>query len=121
MAALSPRLRWEKNVEACTDLVTAGHTTGVIRVNAVKALKVLNGDRSALRGPKVENFAAAILGEPCAVVLDTWMFQACGHHRIDATPKQYDLLAESLMWASEARGEQPRDMQAIIWTALRDG
>jgi len=62
LAVLSPRLSWERNVEAATDAY-AGRPTRTLRMNEDKALRIIAGETpdAVVKGPKVRAFWAAIV------------------------------------------------------------
>ena len=85
-----------------------------------RVLAALQGDYAKVGGLKVRNFAAGILGDSRAVVLDRWALRAAGHGRDSCTAKQYARIAADYTTAAEHVGEHPRDFQAIVWIVLRD-
>ena len=71
-----------------------------------------------LRGPKIRAFYRALLGDDEAVVIDTWMLRALGHHE-KPTPKQYKRLAQRVRREARRRGIPPAVWQAIVWCKAR--
>jgi hypothetical protein len=123
LAALSPNCQWESNVKLCRSLAASRRYSnpGTFHKFAIRAWDCLRGAYEQLSGPKVTAFALAILGDCDAVVIDRWMFRACGHHRESCSPRQYEAMAQAVRRAARTCGETPRDFQAIIWIILRQG
>ena len=138
IAALSPQVTWEKNIES-THLVIAAHLTGQTSgkvagypgytASTDKAFRILAGDLSALKGPKVEAFAAAITGDLSHVVCDIW---ACRAARSSADnllfmytdgelpgARERRAITEAYRRAAARRDVEPAVMQAIVWTVTR--
>lgn len=138
VAALSPQLKWDKNVEfagIALSMHMAGENVADMQgftsysANLVKAQRILDGE-DALKGPKVEAFAANILGDLDQITIDVWVLRA-GRSRIEQLAHLYRddemggiverrKMDSALRRASELRGEHPAIMQAIIWTVIRD-
>jgi uracil-DNA glycosylase len=95
-----------------------------------KAFRILSGDLSALKGPKVEAFAAAIRGDLSHVVIDAWAARAARSNaenvaklfRSDEMPgtRERRAMAEGYRRAAVARGIEPAAMQAAVWVAIRE-
>ncbi len=69
---------------------------------------------------KTENFARAILGDPHAVVLDTWMLRTMGVTIKDVKHRyQYDGIARRVCMAAALVGERTSEFQAIVWLKVR--
>lgn len=103
-----------------------GMETG--RVNNL--LKAGRGDLTALRQDKVREEAAALMGNPDAVVLDRhWARIAEDPSRgiysnvqegLISAGKDYALLKSSVTEAAKAAGRSPRDYSADVWTGIRE-
>jgi hypothetical protein len=139
IAVLSPQVSWEKNVEAARAAVklhAAGYRPETIpgyagyRANVAKAWRALDGDMSAVKGPKVEAFAAAILADLSHVVVDVWAIRAARAPRRALALAWLDVeqdgvrekraIAEAYRRAAVKRGIEPAEMQAIVWVAVRE-
>lgn len=127
IAALSPNVAWPHNVASARGACEghkAGDTPADYRgagygVNKVKAERILNGDLSALNGPKVTQFAEGILGNPQACTVDVWMQRAVGLD--DTVPDRVNnMIRKAIYSAAKAVGETPKDFQAIVWTQVRN-
>jgi hypothetical protein len=127
IAALSPNVAWPHNV-ASAQHACSGHKAGVAPSeykgagygsNKAKAGRILNGDLTALSGPKVTQFAEGILGNPQACTVDVWMQRAVG---LDATiPDSVNtMIRKAIYSAAKSVGETPKDFQAIVWTQVRN-
>jgi hypothetical protein len=126
MAALSPLRAWALNVRQTWDVawavkkerqLPACHFTRCVQT----AQDCLLGDTHKLSGPKVKAFAAAILGDPDAAVIDSHMLDAMGWDR-PYTPKpggMYNALANALRLAAEAVGKDVSTFQAIVWVHIK--
>lgn len=141
VAALSPQVKWGPNMAAtiaavdahrtAPDTLAAGELDGYVgyRANVVKAGRILDGDLSALRGPKVEAFAAAIMGDLSHVVVDVWATRAARGQRDndarayadDEMPgaREHRAIAEAYRRAAKLRGVEPAVMQAVAWVTVR--
>lgn len=77
----------------------------------------------AVRGPKVEPFYYAIMGDEDSVVLDRWALYAAGmrygQRAPDPGPKRR-MFEEAYRRAAKIVGVAARDFQAIIWIAVRE-
>ena len=140
VAALSPQNTWDNNMHA-TKLAIAAHATGTwdgeslpgyagYGANVRKAFRILQGDLTALRGPKVEAFAAAIVGDMSRVTVDIWATRAARCEADNITLAYCDgelpgivehrAIAESYRRAAALRGITPSECQAIVWTVVRE-
>lgn len=124
MAILSPRCFWQTCVtwtEAVVQAYLAGHPVPAVSTgaNRSKAWRELHGE-AALSGPKIDAFARAILGDHTAVVIDSWTLRTVGLSPVvKVTPKRQRWITAAYTEAAEKVGETPRDMQAILWCAVR--
>jgi len=126
LAITSPSVLWRRNCEV-SRIIIAAHLAGIPHSDlglcrnhrtVVSAYRALDGDLSAVSGPKVTAFFAAIMGDPHAVTLDRHCFKAaigverCGpvlRRSVDAAYRA----------AAAAVGVTPREMQATVWVAWR--
>lgn len=142
VAALSPQCSWQHNCRATLaavalhladpDTLRAGQLAGYpgYSVNVRKAAAILDGDLSALRGPKVEAFAAAIMGDLSHVVVDVWATRAARSLQANTARAYADdelpgaperrAIAEAYRRAAGHRGIAPAEMQAVVWVATRE-
>lgn len=86
-----------------------------------KVSRLLKGERplAVLRGPKCTAFYRNLTGDPDAVTIDVWAARAVGLARAPESPAAYERVAEHYREAARRVGETPRDLQAIVWVALR--
>jgi hypothetical protein len=139
IAVLSPQVTWEKNMESAEMALQLWHDgwdgesipgyTGYSN-NVRKAKRILDGDMSALKGPKVTAFFNAIRGDLTDVVVDVWATRAARPHdhnmarlfRDDEMPgaREREQIAEAYRRAAALRGVAPSEMQAIVWVVVRD-
>jgi hypothetical protein len=126
VAVLSPQTPWDRNIRGAR-LILDAHASGddwrscasasVYNANVRKAFRVLDGDSSALRGPKVEAFAANLRGDLDYVTLDVWAIRAA--IRADLPGRHRDAIARGYRLAAARAGISPAEFQAIIWVKVR--
>lgn len=122
-AAMSPRISYRDSCRALANLLRTGDNHLGYKSNTEKAKRLLWSDTPieeiATKSPcKIECFARAILGDTQAVTLDTWMLSYLGFTGW-ITPRRYETMVEQLTVEARAKGETPRDYQAIVWIATR--
>lgn len=133
VAAISPRLHWERNT-LYPQIIMGLHAIGdrdvanwpsmcVTHTCREKALKVLDGDlEPVMNGAKVENFYRSILLDKSSVAVDTWAARiALGNPNFrSGVPKSvYNFMAEAYALAGQEVGFTPSDTQAVSWCAYR--
>jgi hypothetical protein len=124
MSILSPRVKWDWCIRWTRDIVVA-HLEGEVMpavstgANRTKAWSELNG-KPAISGQKVSAFVRAILGDTDAVVIDSWTLRTVGL-KPDAkvTANRQRWITAAYTEAAAIVGESPRDLQAILWCAIR--
>ena len=124
LAVLSPRAMWRTNVQ-WTETITGAYLAGEAlpsvstMSNRHKAWRELDGE-DALSGQKTTAFAKAILGDHDAIVIDSWILRVMGL-KPDAkvTPLRQRWITAAFHEAARITGETPRDLQAIVWCAVR--
>jgi len=119
LAALSPKISWERNIALTWDIAAGRPVTAVLYANRDKACASLDGHR-VLGGPKVRAFAAAILGYRNAACIDTHMLRCAG---FPTEPRITDVRAckAALVRLAHETGEEARAVQAIIWLVQHNG
>lgn len=124
MSILSPRVRWDWCVRWTQQIVGAHLASEVLPAvstvrNRTRAWSELNGV-PALSGPKVSAFTRAILGDTDAVVIDSWTLRSVGlSPKAKVTPHRQRWISAAYIEAAEIVEETPRDLQAIVWCAIR--
>lgn len=124
MALLSPRVSWKWCITWTREMVeayVAGRPIPAVSTmgNRMKAWSELHGE-PALSGQKVTAFAAAILGDTEAVVIDSWVLRSVGlKPESKVTRFRQRWITDAYTQAASLAGETPRDMQAIVWCAIR--
>jgi len=125
MAHLSPRIRWNHNVEAITDLVLYGTLPAyVMQGPAKRARKALVAaepmNTFGKRAKKTLAFARNINGDVNAVTVDVWIMQVIGisEDQLKLTGV-YDAVAHAYRLAAKRRGFTPAQLQAITWIVVR--
>lgn len=124
IAALSPQVQWNVNKRLAEQVMEHGEPVeGCLALSATRAWRIWLGERplSVLRGPKTRAFYRAIMGDPDAEVIDTWMLLALGWPHRSVSPRQYERCAAALREAAEQTPLTVADFQAVVWTAVRGG
>lgn len=125
IAALSPRTRWQANVDRAFALVSTGSCAGLPR-SRDHALAIAHGaaPMDVLRGPKTRAFALAIEsgGASGIAVVDTWAVRAATRGRFDDVSRaRYADVAEAYAVAARRLGLAVHATQAIAWVVTRGG
>lgn len=121
IAVLSQRQRWQFNLlqaERCLQ----GFTPKGLKLAVIKALRLYDHDLerlSVIKGPKVEAFHKAILGNMDSVVLDSHMIRAAYPDKRSLSVKQYEALADVLREEAASVGVPPAHFQAVVWCQIR--
>lgn len=120
IAVLSQRQRWQSNLlqaERCLQ----GHVPKGIKSAVDKALRIMSYVKLSenIRGPKIEAFYRAILGDDQSIVLDSHMVRAAYLDKKALSVKQYYVLADILRAEAESVGVPPAHFQAVVWCQIR--
>jgi hypothetical protein len=127
VAALSPNMRWEKNITAA-DLLLFGSTNVTYPANVTKALRILDGEApdDVLGGNKVRAFYGNVMsgGQDRGVTVDGHAANIARGIRqpirlATLTHKQFHGIARAYQNAAARRGVTPPAMQAVTWVAWR--
>jgi hypothetical protein len=121
LAHLSPRLKWELNVDRAWKVTTFGEAPGLKR-SLEGALAALNSDKplDTLTGRKTAAFGKAIAGDGDQVPIDVWMLRAFGlPEKRKVRVRLYTLLADVVWEVAEEVGTTPAELQAAIWCHVR--
>lgn len=127
VAALSPNMRWERNVAAAEDLLQ-GALNVTYPANVEKAHRILAGEApdDVLGGLKVRSFYANILSggfdqnvtvDGHAANIARGIRQPIRDARV--THREYGIIARAYQNAAARRGVTPPAMQATTWVAWR--
>ena len=128
VAILSPQCPWSRNIAGARlalSLHAAGHpatdarSATVYFANVLKAWRYLDGDRSALRGPKVEAFAANLRGDLTYVTVDVWATRAAV--RRDLPGRDRSAIVHGYRLAARRADMSPAEFQAVVWVHVRGG
>jgi len=127
-ATLSPGLRWTATVELLERLLIAhrdgesmprnGHATFGFRPRE-RAWQIIRTGIASSRGVKVEAFAAALLGDTDAVVVDRHLIDAAGlggtDRRRSISAAQRRRVADTVRSFAAVLGVTPRDLTTALW------
>ena len=139
IAAISPGLRWEKNIEAARRVICKEPLDGLgIRWydGVRKAERIVNGENplDVLRGNKVRAFYRCIVNprDDKSVCIDGHAYSIWAGRRLltsgtkrdgnvvpNITDKMYESIAKDYREAAELAGILPNQMQAITWVVWR--
>jgi hypothetical protein len=135
IAVLSPRLSWEKNVQAAQN-VYQGIAPRVLGANAAKAQRIFNGENpdDVVSGPKVRAFWHAIVNpeDPRAIVIDRHAFDVAAGTVLDDEQRgkvlgrkgAYDDVCRLYVRAAQILSREygalsPVEVQATTWVSWR--
>lgn len=134
VAVLSPRMKWEKNLEAARAVIAAAASgapmeapqgVGAFSSNVRKAERVALGadPDGVLSGPKVRAFWRALDGDPEAVVVDVWMARAltAGERDEPKSDGDYREMSRAVAAVAPEWEVSPAECQAVAWTVVRRG
>lgn len=140
VAHLSPRLQWARNIVLAANVLGNGSTKGIMKQSLKNAQRALDSDAplTTLRGNKVRNFAANLLGDAEAVTVDVWAarvafglgkgFKSTVGESETVKPETllarkgvYDAIADAYREAAHRVGVEPSTMQATTWIVARNG
>jgi hypothetical protein len=136
IAVLSPRLNWDKNVEAAVSVYKGLHPK-VLGANALKAKRIMAGENpdDVVSGPKVRAFWHAIVNpsDPRAIVIDRHAFDVAAGTVLDDEQRgkvlglkgAYDNVCKLYVRAAQILSRElgheisPVEVQATTWVAWR--
>ena len=125
VAALSPRIRWSTNLDAAMRMCRAAASkkgqpavAGLPRNRNIAWRIAKTGDFYHLKGPKVRAFAANLTGDESQVTIDVWMLAAAGVKYANIGNRR--AIERSIRAIAEENNLTPAQVQAIIWTTIRD-
>lgn len=123
IAALSPLVSWERNLELAEMLCDGVEPDDMpcIKRNARIAHNHLTGKADKeLNGPKTRAFAAAIMGDFDSAVIDRHMMRAAEFHKEACNDNDYYELATALRLAANEVQVPVTHFQATIWIMIRE-
>jgi hypothetical protein len=116
LSILSPRVSVEMNVELTRDYIERGLTDRCMRQRA-QALERYERT-GTFGGPKVNAFSRALQGDQGAVVIDAWMFRACGD--LKPNKRNYARAVAMVENTADVLDWTPAQTQAAVWTGIRE-
>lgn len=118
LALFSPRVAVVRNIRNAVEYLRTGTIPGDVPHN-VRVQLAHWEDTGVIRGPKCAAFARAIMGDPEAIVLDTWMGVAFG---IDSKRFEAKYIRgeceDRIRMVSAMWGRPPAEVQAAIWSFI---
>jgi hypothetical protein len=127
MAALSPRNKWERNIDDARRFCLARGaeqrpTTSTFHTCANRAWAIVNGGdwHEILRGPKVRSFVANLTGNLQVVTVDSWAIRvATLWAKDEVREKEYRLIEAAYQKLADSYGLEPAQLQAITWVTIK--
>lgn len=130
IAALSPQLSWDRNVDLARRAYAEGRASAPLGASNRKADRILAGEAplDVLGGPKVRAFYACIVDPDCdAVCVDRHAVDVAIGRRTDDSTRNailgrkggYDATADAYRRAAKILGVPAPAVQAVTWTAWR--
>lgn len=118
LAITSPRVHVSRNVRITRTYFTTGELPGTMGSIREAVARWERGEGIRATSPKVANFAAALKGDPDAVVVDVWV---CRSFMLDRHPtiREYKRVAGYVRSIATRLGWPPAETQAAIWTGVR--
>lgn len=113
LALTSPRVSVSRNARLAIRYMARGDTSGLMR--SIRTSLDTYERTGRIHGPKTRAFALALMGEPDAIVLDTWMAKALDTDPVFTVAVRREAevrirkVASALNWT-------PAQVQAAIWT-----
>lgn len=118
-AVFSPRCAVRRNVRLTLHYLETGEVLPGVIVSVRRSLEVYEAT-GCIHGPKTEPFARALLGDPLAIVLDSWMARALDVHPKDVRNRSVIASASRrVLSVAETLQTSPASVQAAIWTHTR--
>lgn len=118
IAALSPRVPWQRNIELALGFGMTGNAS-CLGASVANARAASWDGYGVLTGLKTLNFAQAIAGVDSAVTIDVWMMRAAGFRSDAPSRRNYPWIASALRLVARRAGLTPRTCQALIWCKVR--
>lgn len=129
-AALSPQLRWERNLILADDLIHGREPSinGVIRTNWDKASALYTWQLEDTRfvfkqGPKVHNFSHNLEGDYSYVTVDTHAAEIAAGMPLAGmsvgTEARYNKVVQAYRAAGQESGLSPAMIQAVTWVTWK--
>lgn len=127
IAALSPRNRFNRNIQDTRSIMERGEaaTVSTFGSNKRKALRIIQEARSEedviaiLKGNKVVSFFCNIFyKQDDEVTVDVWMLRLLDI-KGSVTEKRYREAADAVRSAAYELGVQPKQLQAVTWVETR--
>lgn len=125
VAALSPRIRWDTNLDAATRIFRAsvnGEPEPVVAGfghNRRIAWDIANGGSlDLITGPKTMAFFNNLIDNEQAVTVDIWMYRAAGVYADNNGNRE--AIRNAIVEIAKDTDLTPAQIQAIIWITIRD-
>ena len=133
IAVMSPRNRWEWNLQDVINLLNAIRSGGDPRIvpchsfnsNKYKAIAIARGEAYEIKSKKVGAFIDNIT-DPCSarVTVDVWAYRVyLGDYKLQVVklaPKLYDHIEAQYLEVARLYDIRGYELQAITWSVARD-
>lgn len=133
VAVMSPRNRWEWNLQDVINLLNAMRSGRDPRLvpchsfncNKYKAIAIMRGEPYEIKSKKVGAFIDNII-DPCStrITVDVWAYRVyLGDYRLPVVkiaPKLYDHIEAQYLQVAELFDLRGYELQAITWAVARD-
>lgn len=116
LAATSPKVTVGRNVKHTLFYLETGEFLPDCMTNSRNNVKRYEAT-GEISGQKIQAFAAAILLDQDAIVLDTWMAKALAVPQSAFTTKKAEECKKRISKAAQRLAWTPAQVQAAIWTA----
>lgn len=124
LSALSPRNKWQRNIEDTRSILKYGDkaTVATFNNNKEKALRILSckGEKEVVKllsSPKIFSFYNNIMYDNDHLTVDVWAARLVREEKI--TNKKYLQIREAYQNIAIILNLQPKQLQAILWTHIR--
>lgn len=125
ISALSPRMPWKRNIVLARKAFDAPLEGGALKRSIASANAIRNGNDplDILGGLKTRAFFDNILNPLTSneVTVDTHAIKIAGINRDSVGKGLYNDIADAYREAAKECGIMPLEMQAVTWTAWRNG
>jgi hypothetical protein len=118
LAIFSPRVSVTRSIRFAVHYIQTGqHAHDVM--GSIRAAVAHYEETGEIRGPKTGPFAKALMGNPTAIVVDTWMAIAYGVDPGKVRSKYVrEPIDQHIRSVAKRKGWSPAETQAAIWAGI---